>query len=872
MAKLTPMMEQYFEIKNKYKYCLLFFRLGDFYEMFYDDAIIASKELDLTLTGKDCGQKERAPMCGVPFHSADNYISKLVEKGYKVAICEQIENPKKSTGSIVKRDVVRVVTPGTITDNNMLDETKNNYIMCIYYNKNGFGISICDVTTGEFQTTQFTENDSYNKIIDEIARINPAEIICNEHFKNCTDVLDIKIRFNIELNLCENWYFDFNNSLNILCKHFNVLNLECFGMNNNLLSIHSSGALMQYLDETQKNDLKHITTIKNYSFNSFMMIDASSRRNLELTENIREKKKQASLLWVIDKTKTAMGARLLRKWIEQPLIDKNIINKRLNAVEELKNNFFLREEIKEALKSIKDFERIMSKIVYQNANCKDLIALKNSIENFPLLKNLLKKSNDLYLKELYEKFDILENIHILIDKAINDDAPFTVREGGMIKFGYNNELDILLQAKTKGENWLLNLESEEREKTGIKNLKIKYNKVFGYYIEITKSNLSDVPQRYIRKQTLANCERYTIPELSELEEIILNADTKIVDVEYEIFVEIRNAIADEVERVQYCAYIISVIDSIQSFAEIAELNNYQKPIITNNNTINIKEGRHPVVEKLSKSQFIPNDIFLDNNEDILSIITGPNMAGKSTYMRQTALIVLMAQIGCFVPAKFAEISIVDRIFTRVGASDDLASGQSTFMVEMTEVANILNNATDKSLLILDEIGRGTSTFDGLSIAWAVLEFIIANIRAKTLFATHYHELTELEGKINGVKNYCISVKENGEDIIFLRKIKRGGAENSYGVQVAKLAGLPKIVIERSNEILKQLNEANITKETKKLSDNNKQNENNENEYKLLNIEQKKLLDELNNIDVMSISPIEALQVILDLQKKEKKIL
>ena len=871
MAKLTPMMEQYFEIKNKYKYCLLFFRLGDFYEMFFDDAIIASKELDLTLTGRDCGQEERAPMCGVPFHSADSYIAKLVEKGYKVAICEQVEDPKKATG-IVKRDVIRVITPGTVLDNSVLDETKNNYIMCIYGDKSGFGISICDVTTGEFQTTEFTSINAYNKIFDETARFNPAEIICNEYFKDCGGVQDFKDRFDIKINVCENWTFEKNNAYKILCEHFNVINLEGYGINNSLYSIKSSGALMQYLYDTQKNNLHHISSIKNYTYNDFMILDLSSRRNLELTETMREKSRKGSLLWVIDKTKTAMGARLLRKWVEQPLINVFDIQKRLDAVEELKTEFFIREEMKEVLNTVRDFERIMSKVVYQSANCRDLIGLKTSIENLPLLKSILKKCKSDYLKELYEKLDTLENIYMLIEKSIIDDPPFTVREGGMIKEGYNNELDVLLQAKSKGKEWLTNLETDEREKTGIKNLKVKYNKVFGYYIEVTKSNLSEVPERYIRKQTLANCERYITTELNELEEIILGAENKIVDMEYNIFTEIRNAVAEEVERIQYCAYIISVLDSLQSLGEVAQLQGYEKPEVSNDSIIDIREGRHPVVEKLTTSQFVPNDTYLDNDDDRLSIITGPNMAGKSTYMRQTALIVLMAQIGSFVPAKFAHIGVVDRIFTRVGASDDLASGQSTFMVEMTEVANILNNATKDSLLILDEIGRGTSTFDGLSIAWSVLEYITDKnkIGAKTLFATHYHELTELEGKLSGIKNYCISVKENGDDIIFLRKIKRGGADHSYGIQVARLAGLPNMVIKRSKEILKQLNAADITKKAKKIAEESKNSmTDTASQLDMFNIKENQILDELDKLDIMSMSPIEALQKLFELQKKSR---
>lgn len=871
MAKLTPMMQQYFEIKENYKYCILFFRLGDFYEMFYDDAIIASKELEITLTGKDCGQEERAPMCGIPFHSADGYIAKLVEKGYKVAICEQVEDPKQAKG-IVKRDVIRVVTPGTVLDNTVLDETKNNYILCIYGDKNGYGLSVCDVTTGEFKTTEFVSVNAANKIIDEIALFSPAEIICNESFKNIDKASEIEKRFNKKISVCDSWMFNLNTADKKLCTHFKVKTLEGFGLKNRIFSVCASGALMQYLMDTQKNDLSHINSIKFYTTSDFMLLDVSSRRNLELTETLREKSRKGSLLWVLDKTKTAMGARLLRKWVEQPLIDSDEINRRLFGVKELKDEIFTREEIKEVLSSMYDFERIMSKIVYQTANCRDLVALKNSLENLPLLKQILRKCKSEYISQVYKELDTLENITDLIEKSINDDPPFTVREGGLIKYGYNNDLDVLLKAKSEGAKWIVELETEEKEKTGIKNLKVRFNKVFGYYIEVTKSNLNDVPDRYIRKQTLANCERYVTPELNELAELILGSEEKIVQLEYDIFCEIRNAVASEIDRIQYTAYITAVIDVLQSLAEVAQTNDYVMPIIDDGNIIEIKEGRHPVVETMMKEQFISNDTYLDNDDNMLSIITGPNMAGKSTYMRQVALIVLMAQIGSFIPAKSAHIGIVDRIFTRVGASDDLASGQSTFMVEMTEVANILNNATNRSLLILDEIGRGTSTFDGLSIAWAVLEYISdkKQVGAKTLFATHYHELTELEDRLNGVKNYCISVQEQGEDIIFLRKIIRGGADHSYGVQVAKLAGLPKKVIKRSGEILKQLDAADISKKAKKIANESKQaQEETVKQVDIFNIQETQIIDEINKIDVMSLTPIDALQILFDLQKRTK---
>lgn len=871
MAKITPMMQQYFEIKENYKHCLLFFRLGDFYEMFFEDAVIASKELEITLTGKDWGQEERAPMCGVPFHSADGYIARLVEKGYKVAICEQVEDPKLAKG-IVKRDVVRVITPGTVLDNAILDERKNNYILAVYSSAAGYGISACDVSTGEFQTTEFASIQAANKILDEIARFSPAEVICNESFLNNPLANQIQEKFYLYLNDIDNRMFDFATAKDAILKHFQVKTLEGYGLNKKPMAVAAAGALLWYLLETQKNELSHISSVKYYTMADFMLLDVSSRRNLELTETMREKSRKGSLLWVLDKTQTAMGARLLRKWVEQPLLSTEEVQKRLDGVEELYRDLFLREEIKDILRSMYDFERIMSRVIYQSANARDLAALKNSIENLPLLKNILSRCKSSYLSELCANLDPLENIHALIKQAIVEDPPFSVREGGMIKSGFNGELDTYAQAKEKGTTWIKQMEEEEKEKTNIKNLKVRFNKVFGYYIEVTKSNIKEVPERYIRKQTLANCERYITPELNDLAEVILGAEEKIVAMEYQLFTEIRNAVAAEVERIQYCAYIVSVVDALQSLADVAQSMNYVKPIVDDGDVISVKDGRHPVVEKMMQDQFIPNDVYLDKDETRLAIITGPNMAGKSTYMRQTALIVLMAQIGSFVPAQAAHIGIVDRIFTRVGASDDLSAGQSTFMVEMTEVANILNNATAKSLLILDEIGRGTSTFDGLSIAWAVLEYIAdaKQLGAKTLFATHYHELSELEGKLSGVKNYCIAVQEVGEDIIFLRKIKRGGADHSYGVQVAKLAGLPPKVIRRSGQILKQLNAADITKKAKKIAVESKENsEEAAKQIDMFSIGENVMIDEISKLDVMSMTPIEALQTLFELQKKAK---
>ena len=871
MAKVTPMMEQYFEIKNRYRHCLLFFRLGDFYELFFDDAVIGSRELGLTLTGKDWGQKERAPMCGVPFHSADSYIDKLVQSGYKVAICEQVEDPKLAKG-IVKRDVIRIVTPGTVIDNEVLDENKNNYIMSIYGDSKGYALAVCDVTTGEFQTAEFTSANAEEKLFDEAARFMPAEIITNGYFLNTPCAGRIRKNLNIDLNDAGDACFAYRNAAKTICRHFDILSVDGLGLGERTFSVCASGGLLDYLYETQKNNLEHIGKITLYSTNDFMLLDVSTRRNLELTETMRENSRRGSLLWVIDKTKTAMGARLLRKWVEQPLINSADINKRLDAVEELKDDFFKREEIKDVLSTMHDFERIMGRIVYKTANSRELVNLKNSIENLPQLKKILENSKSGYMEEIYSELDTLEDIFALIDKAIVDDPPFSVREGGMIKEGYSSEADSLLQAKRRGSDWISDMEKQEREKTGIKNLRINYNRVFGYYIEVTKSYLDLVPENYMRKQTLANCERYTTKELNDLADLILGSSDRLIDLEYNIFCDVREKVASQVNRIQYTAYITAVCDAIQSLAETAQAQDYVKPVVDDGEVIDIKDGRHPSVEKMSDGAFIANDVYLDNEDNRLLIITGPNMAGKSTYMRQNAIITILAQIGSFVPASSAHIGVCDRIFTRVGASDDLASGQSTFMVEMTEVANILNNATSKSLLILDEIGRGTSTFDGLSIAWAVMEYIAdkKQIGAKTLFATHYHELTELEGKLPGVKNYCITVKEEGEDIIFLRKIKRGGADHSYGIQVARLAGLPNKVIKRSTAILKKLNAADIAKKTRKLADEAKEAAEEEAvQIDMFNIKENQIIDDINKIDVMSLTPIQALQTLFDLQNKIK---
>ncbi len=875
MIEYTPMMSQYLEIKENYKDCLLFFRLGDFYELFFEDAITTVAELDIALTKKSCGKKDgkslKVDMCGVPFHSADGYIAKLIEKGHKVAICEQVEDPKNMSGKIVKRDVVRVVTAGTVIDTNILEESKNNYIMCLFENKAGIGVSVCDVSIGEFLTIQFSLSEK-SKVIDEIAKYNPSEIICNSKFSLVSNVEKV---FGIKIYTCLDFYFEIDNAKDTLLKHFDVLNLSGFGIDEEPILISVSGALMRYLLDTQKNNLSHISNVKKYTTNKYMSLDISSRRNLELTETIREKSKKGSLLWVLDKTKTPMGARLIRKWIEQPLIDKEDIENRLLAVEYIKNNTLDKIDLIDYLSKIKDMERLIGKISYQTANARDLISLKNSFKNLPEIKQILLKSNTQLIKNICADFDTLEDLYNIICSAIQEEPPFSIREGDIIKGGFNEQIDNFREAKNKGTSWLLDLEEKEREKTGIKNIKIRYNKVFGYYIEVTNSYLSLVPDDYIRKQTLANCERFITEELKKIEEAILGADEKLVGIEYEEFCKVRNHLADNIGRIQKMANIIATLDVLLSFAEVAIKNNYKKPNMLDdkNGNINISLGRHPVVELLVEDSFIPNNTILDKEKNRLAIITGPNMAGKSTYMRQVALIVLMAQIGSFVPCDDADICIVDRIFTRVGASDDLATGQSTFMVEMSEVANILNNATDKSLLILDEIGRGTSTFDGLSIAWAVLEHIAERIGARTLFATHYHELTEIEGKIDGVNNYCVEIKDNGDDIIFLRKIIKGGATSSYGIHVAKLAGIPGRVIDRANEILEILNVCDATK-TSNVNIQNLDEKNEDEEDFYYNASTKRTIlfvDELEkefkSLDIDNISPREAWQKLFDIKSK-----
>ncbi len=880
MSGLSPMMTHYIEMKKQYEDCILFYRIGDFYEMFFDDAKTASKELDLALTGKDCGMEERAPMCGVPYHAVESYIYKLVQKGYKVAIAEQMEDPKLAKG-LVKREVIRVVTPGTVTSSQALDETKNNYLMGIAYITDIYGISACDITTGDYMVTQV---GSEKELLDEIDRFSPSEIICNEAFSmSGIDIDELKERGHIALSVLDGRYFSYDDCKRILKEHFHVASLDGLGLADYETGIIAAGAVMMYLYETQMNSLSHITTIKPYSTGQYMMIDTSTRRNLELVETLREKERRGSLLWVLDKTRTAMGARLLRSMIEQPLINKQEILKRQDAVEELNMSYISREEMREYLSPVYDLERLMGRISYKSANPRDLIAFKDSVEMLPHIKNILHEFNSPLLKEIYEDLDPLEDIYDLIASSIIEEPPIVTREGGIIKEGYSEEADTLRKARTDGKTWLAQLEASEREKTGIKNLKIKYNKVFGYYFEVSNSFKDLVPDYFIRKQTLVNAERYTTDELKNMEDMILGAEERLDSLEYELFCEVRDKIAGEEERIQKTARAVAMIDVFCSLSLVATRNNYVKPLINEKGVISIKNGRHPVVELMLKDEeFVPNDTYLDNAKKRISIITGPNMAGKSTYMRQTALIVLMAQIGSFVPADEADIGICDRIFTRVGASDDLASGQSTFMVEMTEVANILRNATKNSLIILDEIGRGTSTFDGLAIAWAVVEYISNTkfIGAKTLFATHYHELTELEGKINGVNNYCIAVKEQGDDIVFLRKIVKGGADKSYGIQVAKLAGLPQHVLDRASELVDELSTADIATRAKEIAEANantashksvtKPDEVDLNQMTLFDTaKDDDIIEEIKDLNINELTPVEALNILSRMQGKIK---
>ena len=870
MAELTPMMQQYMETKKQYPDCILFYRLGDFYEMFFDDAIAASKALEITLTGKSCGLEERAPMCGIPYHAVDGYLTKLVSKGYKVAICEQMEDPKLTKG-IVKREVVRIVTPGTNLNMQSLEETRNNFLMCIVY-LDKIGISVIDVTTGDYYVTQV---DDKKKLFDEIIKFSPAEIVCNDGFLvSGFDLDDLRSRLGITIYKLDPWYFDDETCQNRLKKHFGVHTLSALGLDDFPAGIVSAGAVLSYLYETQKTSLSHVTRINPYVVSKYMLLDSSTRRNLELVETLREKQKRGSLLWVLDKTKTAMGARTLRSYLEQPLIEREEIEKRLDAVETLSALSVSRDELREYLNPVYDLERLLGKISYKSVNPRDLIAFCRSLSMLPPIKTVLEEFDCELLKNIYEDIDPLSDICELIEKGIEEEPPISIREGGIIKTGFFEDIDHLRNAKTEGKSWLAQLEQTEKERTGIKNLKVGFNKVFGYYFEVTNSFKDLVPEEWIRKQTLTGGERYMTSKLKELEDTILNAEDKLNALEYDVFCQIRDTIGDNIARIQKTAKAIAALDVFTSLSFVAERNGYVRPRLNDKGIIKIKSGRHPVVEKMiDHDMFVANDTFLDSGKNLISIITGPNMAGKSTYMRQSALIVLMAQIGSFVPAASADIGIVDRIFTRVGASDDLASGQSTFMVEMSEVANILRNATERSLLVLDEIGRGTSTFDGLSIAWAVVEYISNRklLGAKALFATHYHELTELEGRLDGVHNYCIAVQEEGEDIVFLRKIQAGGADKSYGIQVARLAGVPELVLMRAREIADQLSDNDVAVQTDKITINRALQTMNKEEERQVSLFDfsgpHPVVERIKALDIDNMTPMQALKVLSELKKE-----
>ena len=868
--EFSPMMQRYLETKEQYKDCILFYRLGDFYEMFFDDAITAARELEITLTGKDCGQEERAPMAGVPHHAAEMYISRLIAKGYKVAICEQLEDPKSAKG-IVKRGVIRVVTPGTIVESNMLEERKNNYIMSIFKSGIYFGISVCDISTGEFYAAEIKDNHNFPQLLDEIARYSPSELVINSNLADCTEEMSkIRERFTAYITRFQDKFFD--SKPDMIKLRFSLVDTNQKPIENieeRSFAVASINALVEYIEQTQMTSLDHINKITIYQISKYMSLDMNARRNLEITEKMRDKSKKGTLLWVLDKTSTSMGGRHLRRWLNDPLIDTLEINRRLEAVKELKENVMLRGDVIDNLKKVYDIERLAGKMAYGNANARDMITLKNSLARLPEVRKVLENCESPMLKDIHENLDELQDIYELIEKSIVEDPPMTVKDGGIIKLGYNEEVDKLKTATTEGKNWIIQLEAEEREKTGIKNLKVGFNKVFGYFIEVTKSNLDQVPERYVRKQTLTNAERYITEELKNLENQILGAEEKVVSLEYDLFTKIREDIAKNVVRLQKTATLVSTLDVLASFAQVAEDMNYCMPKVDNSGVIDIKGGRHPVIEKmLGAGEFVENDTYLDKDENRLSIITGPNMAGKSTYMRQVALITLMAQVGSFVPAEEAKIGVVDKIFTRVGASDDLSMGQSTFMVEMMEVATILKEATPNSLVILDEIGRGTSTYDGLSIAWAVAEYIANKEKcgAKTLFATHYHELTELEEKIEGVKNYSIAVKEKGEDIIFLRKIVRGGTDESYGIHVARLAGVPKLVTEEANKILKSLERKNILTGKKEEKKDKKQVEG---QFDMYNFKLAEIAHEIDKINLNELTPIDALNTLVRIKEKMK---
>jgi DNA mismatch repair protein MutS len=877
-SKLTPMMRQYFEIKEQYMDYILMYRLGDFYEMFFDDAVRASKALEITLTSRACGLEEKAPLCGVPYHAVDVYIKKFVDQGIKIAICEQMEDPALAKG-IVKREVTRIITPGTVTDPEMLDASNNNYVAALYPDESGAGVAYCDITTGHFKTTVIRREAD---LIDELLKIEPSELLIPNRYavpKSFQNVLDAS---GIVLTPYLDYAFQPESADQTITRVLNVFSTESLGFSDYPEAAVASGALLAYIEETAKVPLAHIARIEIYGASEFMVLDKFTRRNLELVETMRSKEKRGSLLWVLDKTCTAMGARKLKAWIEEPLLDAGSVKKRLDAVGALKDDLMLRSDLRTHLKEVYDLERLTSKLVYGSINPRDLVALKRSLTQLPDLKLLLESVDAEALAGIREEMDALEDVCAKIESAIEDEPPFLLKDGGVIRTGYHDGLDELRDAVQNGKNWILELEQSEREKWGIKTLKVGYNKVFGYYIEISRGNAKMAPETYIRKQTLANAERFITPKLKDLEEKVLGSEEKIVRLEAELFAELKADLMLEVARLQKTASAVAALDVLVSFAECSYRYGYVKPKVSEGSAIRIQDGRHPVIERIfNDTAFVPNDTFLDRQDHKFYIITGPNMAGKSTYLRQVALIVLMAQIGCFVPAKKAEIGIVDRIFTRVGASDDLSQGQSTFMVEMNELANILNNATKRSLIILDEIGRGTSTYDGLSIAWSVVEYIasLSGLNAKTLFATHYHELTELEGRIEGVRNYRIAVKEVLDDIVFLRKIEPGGANQSYGIQVAKLAGVPDTVIRRAKEILARLeiNDINNNLQTLSSAEHTETNQTSGSDdvrgtftnVTVQDSEIKRFVEQLNLNEMTPIEAMNALNQIMTYFKEEK---
>lgn len=861
-------MRQYLNVHEKVKDAILFFRLGDFYEMFFDDALTASRELEITLTGRECGLEEKAPMCGVPYHSAEGYIAKLIEKGYKVAICEQVEDPKNAKG-IVKRDVVKIISPGTVSDGNYLKDRSNNYLMSIYYNMVDFGLAYMDVSTGEFYVTELTGHENKNRILDEIAKVSPSEILINTVlFKDKTLHDTLKNKFSAFTNVLSNKYFDIDAAKENISRMAGVYSVNSLGLTDRQHAIKAAGALLEYIDQTQMKELSHINGINWYEIDSFMSLDYATRSNLELVKTIRGGEKKGSLLGILDKTQTSMGGRKLKKWLNEPLTDPDLINKRLEAVEAINTNISVKDRLKSILGNIYDLKRIVGKLSFGNCNSRDMIALKESIFRIPQIKQVLEDGKSSYLKEIAAKIDDLSDLGELIEQSINPDGPVSIKEGKLIRYGYDENVDYFRDISENSKDLILKIEAEEKEKTGIKSLKIKYNKVFGYYIEVTRSNLHLVPERYVRKQTLANCERYFTEELKNLENKIVEADERLVELEYEIFQQIRQEIIANINRIKETADYISITDVLYSLAQAAYDYGYVKPTVEKSDEIIIFEGRHPVVESMmDKNDFVPNSCEIDCRDNRMILITGPNMAGKSTYIRQVALITLMAQVGSFVPAKQAKIGIVDRIFTRVGASDDLASGHSTFMVEMSEVSNILKNATKNSLVILDEIGRGTSTFDGLSIAWAVAEYLTdtSKIGCKTLFATHYHELTELEEMIEGVRNYCIKVQEREEGVVFLRKIVHGSADKSYGIEVAKLAGLPVEAIERANEILLVMEEKEVRIKRSKKSNDIPSGD--KDRLNLFNYKDKLVIEELESLPIEEMTPIEAMNYLNALKKR-----